>query len=625
VKLSLTFEKEFDELYESFANSQEGLQLLDLDGISPRKIDVGQMSHDYFTKRLADSSVDMNANANEELSANNYQSEVTKGVLKLEGYYLLWRYSKKRFGLKRANKLMSAIWDGDLYFHDASGHGIQIPYCFAFSTSPLMHEGRPYGQLYSIAPKRADSFMAQAIEVCMDLSQEFAGAIAPSDLLVNYAYYAKRENLSDKDILNDMQKFVHVTNNKFRVSGQSPFVNISLFDLPNLKKLFGKTPYPDGSYPDLDYIMYIQKLFGTWFAKGDPSSNLPYRFPVATVNMSVDKNRNPLDEEFLDFLSRSNVDKCVFNIYANEGSKIAMCCRYINNMDRMDFRADSFGNGGINIGSHRIVTINYPKLALQAVDKEHFFKLLDEKANMAKDLLLVHREEILQRRIKKSFLKFFKPLNWFTLDMLFSTIGITGTYEMCHFLGVPMETEEGQMFTAEVLKRTDDYALQFSKETGHSFNTEEIPGESTAITFANKDRLLFSEEKQPFPMYSNQYIPLISDMGMVDRIKLTGKFMKYLSGGGILHLNIQDKIDSTESMKKLIRMTLREGVEHFAINYGFGICEDNHTSVVGNGKICPICNKPIKDYLTRIIGYFTKISSWNTVRKDYEYPKRKFL
>ena len=624
MRLSATFEKEFDDLYESFCATPQGLKLLDLDGVSPCKIDVGLMSHRYFTENLADTSVDMNANANEELSANNYQAEVAKGILKLEGYYLIWRYSRKRFGLDRANKLISAIWNGDLYFHDASGHGVQVPYCFAFSTTPLMHEGRPYGQLHSVPPKRADSFMAQVIEVCMDLSQEFAGAVAPSDLFVNYAYFAKKDNLSDKAILNDFQKFVHVMNNKFRISGQSPFTNVSLFDRPNLKELFGRIPYPDGSYPDFDYIMKVQELFVRWFSEGDPDSSLPYRFPISTVNLSLDKNRNMLDDNFLNVISEANIKNGVFNIYANEGNKIAMCCRYINDKKRMNFRSDSLGNGGLNIGSHRIITINYPKISLQSSDEAEFFVILQDRLDMVKDLLLIHREEILQRRVNSKFLKFFNPLKWFTLDMFFSTIGITGQYEMCYFMGVPMETQEGQVFTEKVLRYTDDYAIKTSDETGHSFNTEEIPGESTVVTFAKKDKVLFGD-KQVFPLYSNQYIPLISDMNMIDKIKLTGRFMKLLSGGGIFHANVQERIDNPEKMKKLIKLCLKYGVEHLAVNYGFGICVDDHTSVVGNSTTCPICGGDIKDYMTRIIGYLTKISSWNEVRRNYEFPRRKFM
>ncbi len=629
--INVTFEKGFDRLYRKFANDPVGRRLLKLDGISPRKIDVGQMSHDYFTMRLADSSVDMNANANEELSANNYQAEVTKGILKLEGYYLLWRYAKKRFNTRRANELLSAIWRGELYFHDASGYGIQVPYCFAYSTAPLMLEGRPYGQLHSTPPNRSDSFVAQVIETTMDLSQEFVGAVAPGDFIVNLCYYLKREGVNPKQkagrkyIRNQWQKFTHVMNNKFRVSGQSPFSNISIFDRVNLEKLFDGYRYPDGNQIDVEYVMHVQKIIAEFHAQGDPKTGLPYRFPVMTANLSVDANREPLDQDFVQFVARTNIAKGVFNIYANEGSKIAMCCRFINDTERMNYRADSFGNGGLNIGAHRIVTINYPRIALEAKgDVKKFFKVLDKRAKMARDLLLVHREEILRRRVERGFLKFFAPLKWFTLDMFFSTIGIHGLYEMAHFMALPMESQAGQDFTEKVLKATDGYALQYSAETGHSFNTEEIPAESTAITLARKDRIIYGQVAQPFEMYSNQYIPLIAEMDTVERVKLTGRFMKHVSGGGILHLNIQNRIDSLATMERLLRLALKEGVEHFAINYGFGICTQGHTTVVGNVPACPICGEPITDYMTRVIGYFTKVSSWGDTRKNYEYPQRQF-
>ncbi len=618
MKINLTFEPEFDALYEEALT--EFPRLLDIDGISPRKVDVGQMSHDYFTNRLADTSVDQNANANEERSANNYQAEIVKGALKLEGYYLLWRYAKKRFDVDYANRLIKAIWLGDLYFHDASGHGIQIPYCWAYSTDKLMIEGRPYGQLQSLPPKRADSFIAQVIECTMDLSQEFAGAISPSDMLVNYSYYAKKDGLTNYEILNDLQKFVHVANNKFRISSQSPFTNISLFDRPNLEKVFGNTIFPDGSRPDFDYIMRIQKLFGEWFAKGDPATGLPYRFPIVTVNLSVNKEREIWDKDFLGWVSATNIEKGCFNIYINEGNKIATCCRLSN--DFTQARADSFGNGGLNIGSHRVVTINLPRIAMLAErDKLNFFYRLESKLNEARDLLLVHREEILERRIKSGFLKFFNPLKWFNLDMMFSTIGIIGVYEMCHYMGLPIETEEGQQFAERVLKYIEQYAQETSKETGYSFNVEEIPGESTAPALAKKDAILCGNT---IPLYSNQYLPLTADVDAITRIKLTGRFMKYLSGGGILHLNIQEKITNPAKMKRLIELAVKEGVEHFAINYGFGICENGHTPAVGAGKVCPLCGGKVTDWFTRIIGYFTKISSWNDTRRNVEFPNRKF-
>lgn len=399
--------------------------------------------------------------------------------------------------------------------------------------------------------------------------------------------------------------------------------NISLFDRPNLEKLFGEIYCPDGEKHDLEYIMKVQKLFARWFAKGDPSTNLPYRFPVCTMNIAMDDERNPVDEDFFLFVCDVNRAKACFNIYANEGTKIASCCRLVNDTERMKFRADSFGNGGLNIGSARVCTINLPAIALDCQgNAPEFWKLLQHRVMIARKLLTVHREEILKRRIDAGLLKFFN-LHWIDISMFFATFGITGIHEMCEFMSKPITDADGQEFTANVLKTIEAYADMFSEEDKWSYNCEEIPGEQAAISLAKKDAITYPA-KQTFPLYSNQYLPLIANVDMVDRIKLSGKFMSIVSGGGIVHLNLEAPIDSVDKMGQLLRNSIKAGVEHLAINYGFGICKSGHTSVVGNKHVCPVCGDPIEDYLTRVIGYFTKISSWNAVRKNFEYPKRKF-
>lgn len=70
----------------------------------------------------------------------------------------------------------------------------------------------------------------------------------------------RKENLSEFSVISDFQKFVHIVNNKFRVSSQSPFTNISLFDRPNLEKVFEHYTYPDGSKVDIEYVIKLEKI-----------------------------------------------------------------------------------------------------------------------------------------------------------------------------------------------------------------------------------------------------------------------------------------------------------------------------------------------------------------------------
>ena len=168
-------------------------------------------------------------------------------------------------------------------------------------------------------------------------------------------------------------------------------------------------------------------------------------------------------------------------------------CRLINDAEKMrDFRSDSFGNGGLNLGSHRVVTINLPRIAIKANgDCDKFTKLLKTNLDICRDLLQVHREEILARRINLGFLKFYNPLKWFTLDSMFSTIGIIGIYEMAEMMGKEIRTDDGSNFVAKVLDTIEAYARTTSIKTGHAFNVEEIPGEGTAIKLCEKDKVIF--------------------------------------------------------------------------------------------------------------------------------------
>ena len=188
-------------------------------------------------------------------------------------------------------------------------------------------------------------------------------------------------------------------------------------------------------------------------------------------------------------------------------------------------------------------------------------------------------------------------------------------------MGYKITSEEGQQFVGKVLKHIEAYAKKCSKDTGHSFNVEEIPAENTGAKLAAKDNLLFGTDCS---LYSNQFIPLMADVSVLERLTWEGKFMHMLSGGAITHINVLSQIDSDEKMYKLMLLAMHRGVEHFAVNYGFNECPEGHVSIGGNQlETCPVCGEPITDHYTRVVGFFTKVSKWSPQRKE-EFKKRKF-
>lgn len=654
MKIGMSLVKEFEDLYNSYADSdnEDKRKILEIEGISRRHLDIGIQSEDFFKHKLSDISSDSNSNYMENINPTVYRTHTTNGQMKLLGYHMLWYYAKKRYGLEWANKAISMIWDGDFYFHDAHGLRIQMPYCWAFSLDKLVFEGRPYGSSPNIPPKHKKSFLSQVDKLISDLSKQFAGATAPSDLFLWYSWYLTKwlkeessvrsrdwvahKELIKEEIIQDMQGLVCLFNEPGRAEGEPPFTNISIYDPIGLKNLFGHIVFPDHTKPDFDFIMFIQKTFCEWFSYGDPITGFPYRFPVVTINVTVDSHHNIMNEEFGKWVAHVDRRMGNFNLHFGSKSKIAMCCRYENDLNDMDLSPDSFGNGGVNIGSHRVVTPNFVRAAIKSNgDMNKFIDYCDELIDIAGKLLHIHRVDILQKRIERTpnYLQFFGSVGWFSLDNMFSTIGLTGVYEVCKYMGFDIVDDDGTEFTIDFMSYLSDKIAELRDEYGCTFNIEEIPGEQACVTLVNKDHIMINsddiinsdvrDEFMNCKLYSNQYIPLISKADIVTRLDLSGRFMNIITGGGIAHINCEGQIDTDEKMYEIIKFGAKSGVPHFAICYRFGKCDEHPAVIVGQNKTkCPVCGKQITHTRARVIGYFSDEHNWNPVRQEFDAPYR---
>jgi len=630
----ITVEREFKLLYDSYTQSSKGLDLLKLTGIAPNQLDIGNSSKEFFQNRLSDVYQDQNSNITEIQDPTTYSAHLMNGPMKLLGYHTLWYYGVKRYGIDQANRDIAAIWDGELYFHDAHGKKLQLPYCYAFSLTSMVVEGRPYGPSINTPAKHRRSFISQVDKLIGDMSRQFAGATAPSDFFMWYAHFCQKENLDPrnpahrKEIIQDYQSLVVLFNDASRSEGESPFVNLGIYDESGLNSLFGHVFYPDGSKPDIDYIMELQKIFCEWFKNGDPITGFPYRFPVVTMNITIGDKKEFIDEEFAQWAAETNMNLGNFNIHFGKKSKLAMCCRYENDLDDMDMSPDSFGNGGVNIGSHRVVTINLPRLALDSnAGQGSIEELLTHRMDTARRLLKIHRIDVLQKRIDRTpkYLKFFGDregggTGWFSLDTMFSTFGITGAKEMVEYLGYDIIDDNGTEIAQDIFSFMREKTKEYRKEDGWAYNIEEIPGEQTCVTLVKKDRTFGYDIATN--LYSNQYVPLIADVDIFDRIDIAGRFMSIISGGGIVHLNFEDRLHSAKMMYQLFKLCAQSGVNHVGICFRTGKCINGHTNIIGQSRECPDCGAPIKTAMNRVIGYYSFEECWNPTRRNYDAELR---
>ena len=626
--------------------------ILRIHGLHEDNFDFVKKFEDGLLERLNDVSIDDNSNKNEKVM-RGYLNEVEKPVDKLIGYDVLYRTLKDLYGDKEAKRLTGEMYDYSLGLSDSSN--ILVPYCWALDASKIVTQGRNFGILPSGPCKHVSSYISSLCETIHQMSNHLAGAIAIGTFFLDLTHilmYKERITLNEfkndkkvrKNIENEIQQFIHSVNHLSRNGAESPFTNVSIFDNLKLKGLISESNYgwyfpnmkaisTDNDLKDkmsdedfeqyiIDYILSVQNLYMDFFEKGDPKNNgMPYRFPVTTVNFSKNEELEILDDKFLKEFCKRDVSR--FNLFNSMGTKVCSCCRLINNTEMLEFasQSNSFGGGGsVSLGSHRVVTINFARIAIEAESFEEYLEILNERTEAAAKILKAHKL-MLMKLTEKGYEPFITN-GYIQMKRMFSTFGMLGIYEANKILRQKFNIEEDRDITKEILIQFNDKVLEMSKEYKITGNIEQIPGESFAIRLAEVDRAIFEFNEDYYKMYANQFCPLYEDFSLFEKLQLDGRYNKLLSGGGIVHIQVASDTTSQQN-EKLIRYACSVGCEHFALNRVYSRCKDCGKVVNYKEDKCE-CGSENVEYLTRVVGFFTPIDSWNKTRREWEFPKRRF-
>lgn len=630
-------------------------KILKIHGLHEDNFDFVKKFEDGLLERINDFSIDDNSNKNEKVM-RGYLNEVEKPVDKLIGYDVLYRTLKDLYGEKEAKRLTGEMYDYSLGLSDSSN--VLVPYCWALDASKLVTQGRNFGVLPSKPCKRVSSYISSLCETIHQMSNHLAGAIAIGTFFLDLTHiliYKERRTLNEvktdkkirKYIENELQQFIHSVNHLSRNGAESPFTNVSIFDSVKLKGLIDKDNYAwyfpnlkaistDNDLDDkmsdeefnqyvVDYIMTIQNLYMDFFEKGDPLNNgMPYRFPVSTVNFSKKEENGELiieDSKFLkEFRKR---DAFRFNLFNSMGTKICSCCRLISDKEMLDFasQSNSLGGGGtVSLGSHRVITINFARIAIEADSFEEYKDILNDRIESAAKILKAHKL-MLMKLAEKGYEPFISN-GYIQIKRLFSTFGMLGIYEANKILHQKFEIEENRDLTGEILTYFNDRVLKISNEYKLTGNIEQIPAESFAVRLADVDKIIFDFDDNYYMMYANQFCPLYEDFSLFEKLETDGKYNQLLTGGGIVHIQVASET-TPEQNEKLIRYACKVGCEHFALNKVYSRCKDCGKVVNYKEDKCE-CGSDKIEHLTRVVGFFTPVESWNKTRREWEFPRRRF-
>jgi ribonucleoside-triphosphate reductase len=237
---------------------------------------------------------------------------------------------------------------------------------------------------------------------------------------------------------------------------------------------------------------------------------------------------------------------------------------------------------------------------------------------------LVHKvqmgyNENLKELQQKGMLPLFDA-GYINMERQYLTIGVNGLVEAAEFLGIPInDNPEYAEFTGKILGLIENYNKKY-RTKDVMFNCEMIPAENVGVKHAKWDK----EDGYYVPRECyNSYFYAVEDesLNIIDKFRVHGqKYIEHLTGGSALHMNLEEHLSEAQ-YRQLLRVAAIEGCNYFTFNIPNTICNDCGHIDKRYLKACPECQSSNIDYLTRIIGYMKRVSSFSDARQK-EAAKR---
>ncbi len=547
-------------------------------------------------------------------------------------------------GAVTANYWLSEIYDqeisdahrrADIHIHDLS---MLTGYCAGWSLKQLISEGLGgvTGKITSAPAAHLSVLCNQMVNFLGIMQNEWAGAQAFSSFDTYLAPFVKADELSYKEVKKCIEAFVYGVNTPSRWGTQAPFSNITLdwtvpSDLAELPAIVGGQEM-DFCYKDCKKEMdMINKAFIETMIEGDANGR-GFQYPIPTYSITRDFDWSDSENNRLLFEMTAKFGTPYFSNYINsdmEPSDVrSMCCRLRLDLRELRKKTGGFFGSGESTGSIGVVTINIPRLAYLASNKDDFYARLNKMMDIAARSLHVKRGVV--TRLMQEGLYPYTQKYLGSFDNHFSTIGLIGMNEAglnANWLRADMTEKKTQEFTKEVLNHMRSRLSDYQEEYGELYNLEATPAESTTYRLAMHDKrkwpaIKTAGKQGDVPYYTNSsHLPVDFTNDVFDALDIQDEIQTLYTSGTVFHAFLGEKLPDWKAAAALIR-TIAENYKlpYYTMSPTYSICKE-HGYLTGEQKSCPHCGARTEVY-SRITGYYRPVQNWND-GKLQEYENRR--
>ena len=547
-------------------------------------------------------------------------------------------------GAITANYWLSEVYDEeiakahrncDIHIHDLS---MLTGYCAGWSLKQLIKEGLGGvpGKITSSPAGHLSTLCNQMVNFLGIMQNEWAGAQAFSSFDTYLAPFVRVDNLSQKEVEQCIQSFIYGVNTPSRWGTQAPFSNITLdwtcpADLKDLPAIVGGKEL-DFTYGDCQKEMdMVNKAFIELMIRGDANGR-GFQYPIPTYSITRDFDWSETENNKLLFEMTAKYGTPYFSNYINsdmEPSDVrSMCCRLRLDLRELRKKSGGYFGSGESTGSVGVVTINMPRLAYLAKDKEDFYRRLDKMMDLAARSLKVKRT-VITKLLEEGLYPYTKRYLG-TFNNHFSTIGLVGMNEAglnANWVRSDMTTAACQDFTQEVLDHMLERLKDYQEEYGDLYNLEATPAESTTYRFAKHDTedfpdIITAAEPGGTPYYTNSsHLPVGYTEDIFSALDVQDKLQTMYTSGTVFHAFLGEKLPDWKAAANLVRKIAENyRLPYYTMSPTYSVCK-NHGYLTGEVFSCPDCGEETEVW-SRITGYYRPVKNWNA-GKTQEYKDRR--
>lgn len=375
---------------------------------------------------------------------------------------------------------------------------------------------------------------------------------------------------------------------------------------------------------------FAHALLDVW-CEGDARGRV-FEFPKCDFHVNKDTFETEGQLDVLKHACRvAAINGSPYFVFDRDSVSIASCCRLrvqITDMSLLRHPERLRTCGAQN------VTINIPQAAYRAAHNgRKDYDGICEEIDKAMDLAV--KAHLQKKASIESMMKGPGDVLWQLgqpscdgkpyLDMNDATyiIGLIGVNDAVQYLTGKQMHESDEAFdlalriTSHMFLRTKEYTKQY----GIQFKLEESPAESAARRLARSDLQRFREDAlqvykggdEEHAYYTNSiHLVANADVDCIERIDKQSMFNSLIEAGAITHLFTGDKANDPGAIEALVtQVYLRTQCAQLTVSPEFTYCNTCGHKSAGIKDKCDRCWSTNVVGETRIVGYFSKVPSWN--------------